>query len=282
MAQIQAMLPNGTYRAMINQRNITLALPFSAKSGGPLELQVTETDGKLALAVVAPKEGESAKAPPTTTSTLSKTGQLISELFSGAAESKGKPAALPATATSQSPTHLRPAPRTCCPCSNRPSARAGCFTRRIKPNGSKVGLPKRPFSRNPKAKLSTPATLSSLPDDLLENSLQKTAATAPTTAHNATQRAETEANHPTATITASSDTGKPHPLSQTRKRRLRSLPRRHNLSFKCNSTLWRRKFSWQGQVWPGQEMRWGKLMKTGQGAARTGATAPRNGPPDLA
>ena len=53
MAEIQAMLPNGTYRAMINQRNITLALPFAAKSGDSLELQVTESDGKLALAVVA-------------------------------------------------------------------------------------------------------------------------------------------------------------------------------------------------------------------------------------
>ena len=49
MAEIQAMLPNGTYRAMINQRSITLALPFSAKSGDSLELQVTENDGKLAL-----------------------------------------------------------------------------------------------------------------------------------------------------------------------------------------------------------------------------------------
>ena len=51
MAQIQAALPNGTYRALINQRVITLALPFAAKSGDSLELQVTENDGKLALAI---------------------------------------------------------------------------------------------------------------------------------------------------------------------------------------------------------------------------------------
>ena len=47
LAEIQAMLPNGTYRALINQRNITLALPFSAKSGDTLELLVTESDGKV-------------------------------------------------------------------------------------------------------------------------------------------------------------------------------------------------------------------------------------------
>ena len=42
MAEIQALLPNGTYRALINQRSVTLALPFSAKSGDALELLVTE------------------------------------------------------------------------------------------------------------------------------------------------------------------------------------------------------------------------------------------------
>lgn len=36
IAEIQAMLPNGTYRAIINQRNVTLALPFSAKTGDSL------------------------------------------------------------------------------------------------------------------------------------------------------------------------------------------------------------------------------------------------------
>jgi len=90
MAEIQAMLPNGTYRAMINQRNVTLALPFSAKSGDSLELQVTESDGKLALAVVSRQEGEGGKtAAASTSATLSRTGQLISDLFSGAREAKG-------------------------------------------------------------------------------------------------------------------------------------------------------------------------------------------------
>ena len=93
MAEIQSMLPNGTYRAIINQRNVTLALPFSAKSGDALELQVTESDGKLALAVLARPDGEGSKpATDSTSATLSRTGQLISNLFSGARDAKGNAA----------------------------------------------------------------------------------------------------------------------------------------------------------------------------------------------
>ena len=89
MAEIQAMLPNGTYRAMINQRNITLALPFSAKSGDSLELMVTENDGKLALAVLSRggAEGKAATAE-SASATLSRAGQLIGELFANARGAK--------------------------------------------------------------------------------------------------------------------------------------------------------------------------------------------------
>ena len=92
LAEVQALLPNGTYRALINQRNITLALPFSAKAGDSLELQVTETDGKLAFAVLSRPGGEEKPAAESVSTTLSRTGQLISTLYSGAQEAKGKAA----------------------------------------------------------------------------------------------------------------------------------------------------------------------------------------------
>ena len=93
MAEIQAMLPNGTYRAMINQRSITLALPFSAKSGDSLELQVTENDGKLALAVLSRPDGSTGKSGTESVSaTLSRTGQLISNLFAGTSRAQGRDA----------------------------------------------------------------------------------------------------------------------------------------------------------------------------------------------
>ena len=53
LAEIQALLPNGSYRAIVAQREITLALPFSAKAGDTLELEVAENDGKVTLAFVA-------------------------------------------------------------------------------------------------------------------------------------------------------------------------------------------------------------------------------------
>ena len=81
LAEVHSLLPNGTYRAIINQRDVTLALPFAAKSGDALELEVVDTDGKLTLAVlnhriVAPDAKTDESAP----TTLSRPGQLISDL----------------------------------------------------------------------------------------------------------------------------------------------------------------------------------------------------------
>lgn len=84
LAEIQALLPNGTYRAAIAQRDVTLALPFSAKAGDTLELEVVESDGKLTLAVVANRSGS--ETPPRTgesATTLSQAGRLISDLLGG-------------------------------------------------------------------------------------------------------------------------------------------------------------------------------------------------------
>lgn len=82
-AEILNALPNGTYRAVVSQREMVLALPFSAKSGDTLELQVVHTDGKVAFATVAPR-GDSVTMPaatPAATTTLSPAGQLISQLI---------------------------------------------------------------------------------------------------------------------------------------------------------------------------------------------------------
>jgi len=97
-AEIQALMPNGTYRAVVAQRDITLALPFSAKPGDTLELEVAESDGKLTLAFVANRSsGTSTAAPPESVSTsLSTAGKVIGNLLTPL-EGEGKqpaPAAL--------------------------------------------------------------------------------------------------------------------------------------------------------------------------------------------
>lgn len=88
-AEILNALPNGTYRAVVSQREMVLALPFSAKSGDSLELQVVHTDGKVAFAVVAGRAD--AQATPAATTTLSPAAQLISQLIGRAPEKASTP-----------------------------------------------------------------------------------------------------------------------------------------------------------------------------------------------
>jgi hypothetical protein len=98
MAEIQALLPNGSYRAIVGQREITLALPFAAKAGDTLELEVVETDGKLSLAFIANRSAAEAAAKPndSVATTLSKTGHLIGNLLNEVEQQGGraKPTAL--------------------------------------------------------------------------------------------------------------------------------------------------------------------------------------------
>ena len=95
LAEIQALLPNGSYRAVIDQRSVTLALPFAAQTGDAIELEVTESDGRLTLAVVAGGKSTAADGDSAATS-LSRTGQLIgSLLLDGARSGRTGPQALP-------------------------------------------------------------------------------------------------------------------------------------------------------------------------------------------
>lgn len=96
LAEIESLMPNGTYRALINQRVVTLALPFAAKSGDAIELEVAESDGKLTLAVVPRGVADGNKSNDEAAATsLSRTGQLISNLLAGARDLKGGTMALP-------------------------------------------------------------------------------------------------------------------------------------------------------------------------------------------
>ncbi len=85
LAEIQALLPNGAYRALINQRDVTLALPFSAKAGDSLELEVVENEGQMALALVSRRQaqGEAASGNerPAVETTLSRTASFIGSLL---------------------------------------------------------------------------------------------------------------------------------------------------------------------------------------------------------
>ena len=135
LAEIQALLPNGSYRALVAQRDVTLALPFSAKAGDTLELEVTESDGKLALAFVANRSESAAKSSlESVPTTLSPTGKMIGDLMGGI-EGEGKRAhPQRSMAASRWSNHAETA-ADLAPVSSRHSPRAACFTRRTRRAG---------------------------------------------------------------------------------------------------------------------------------------------------
>ena len=109
MADIQALMPNGTYRALINQRDVVLALPFSAKAGDSLELEVVSSDGKLTLALRSPLPGEGGKAhAESVPTTLSRTGQLIGSLFGNSGDTKSGPTLTPTALNGNQPIARSP------------------------------------------------------------------------------------------------------------------------------------------------------------------------------
>jgi hypothetical protein len=109
MADIQALMPNGTYRALINQRDVILALPFSAKAGDSLELEVVSSDGKLTLALRSPPPGEGGKAhAESVPTTLSRTGQLIGSLFGNSGNTKSSPTLTPTALNGNQPIARSP------------------------------------------------------------------------------------------------------------------------------------------------------------------------------
>ena len=250
LAEIQAMLPNGTYRAMINQRSITLALPFSAKSGDSLELQVTENDGKLALAVLSRPDGAKA-GKESVSATLSRTGQLISNLFSSAnrAQGSGTPS-VPLNGNQPIAGAPPNSAQDLLPLLKQAIAQSGMFYESHQAEWVEGRLPKAALLQEPQGKLSSPAAFASV---LVEeqsaaqgqpkvNIGEPAIATRLTADAAQTQSSNVEGSKPAA---VQSQTQGQVVASQTQPLVQQQL-----------EALATQNFSWQGQVWPGQEMRW--------------------------
>ena len=284
MAEIQAMLPNGTYRALINQRNITLALPFSAKSGDSLELQVTESDGKLALAVVANPETSGKQATATTSATLSRTGQLISDLFAGARDAGGSPAA--ATLNANAPLSATPvSAQDLLPQLKQAITQSGMFYESHQAEWVEGRFAKAALLQEPQGKLSSPATLAAqaqidaMPQGIGANPQQTVAqpdttqpapphaasVTADETAAQVMPKAQTNAAETTAALRPGGDAAPageaakaatPSPTQSAAPSQQLVAPQAQALVQQQLEALATQNFSWQGQIWPGQEMRW--------------------------
>jgi hypothetical protein len=260
MAEIQAMLPNGTYRALINQRNVTLALPFAAKSGDSLELQVTESDGKLALAVVAGQNAEGQLVAASASATLSKTGQLISTLFS-AGRDAGGPAALPLNENQP----LAAAPpndaQDLLPMLKQAITQSGMFYEAHQAEWLEGRFTQAALLQEPQGKLSSPAAFATAaPADEHAGAAPAhapaataTAAEPPSAARQATDVAPAPSGGGDAGRTSAAPTAA-HAPGQTPEQLI--APQTQAIVQQQLDALATQNFSWQGQVWPGQEMRW--------------------------
>ena len=238
MAEIQALLPNGTYRAMINQRNVTLALPFSAKAGDALELLVTESDGKLALAVTTRPDGEAGKAGVTTTAaTLSRTGQLIASLFSGASEAKGGSNAVTLNLNQPIASSPPSSAQDILPLLKQAITQSGMFYESHQAEWVEGRFTKAALLQEPQGKLSSPAAFD-----------------APAKAVGNEQAAAAILKAPLATAEAGL-VRHAHETVQTTSGQM-IAPQTQALVQQQLQALATHNFSWQGQVWPGQEMQW--------------------------
>jgi len=234
LAEIQALLPNGTYRAVVAQRDITLALPFSAKPGDTLELEVTESDGKLTLAFVTNRsEAALAKPPPESVATsLSPAGKLIGNLM-GDIEAEGKRA--PATPLNNAQPLVENMPKTAAdlaPVLKQALTQSGMFYEAHQARWVAGEVPTESLKNEPQGKFSPLQT--NLTVDGKNEPKMKSAVDADGPATNTSTtpaRVETSSTNPV-----------PRDLMPIVQQQLEGLANQN--------------FAWQGQIWLGQQMRW--------------------------
>lgn len=223
MANILALLPNGTYRAVVAQRDVTLALPFSAKPGDTLELEVTESDGKLTLAFVANRsEGNGEVGTDSVATSLSQTGKLIGDLIGNVDDpsKKANPAPLNGNLPLVDDFPMRGADLA--PVLKEALTKSGVFYEAHQARWVAGELSTDTLRQEPQGKL--PAIIAS---ELAEIST-------PIRSEANTQSARPEVAAQAGTI--------PQDVKPIVQQQLDALATQN--------------YAWQGQIWPGQQMRW--------------------------
>ncbi|WP_300335701.1 flagellar hook-length control protein FliK [Accumulibacter sp.] len=249
LAEIQAMLPNGTYRALINQRSVTLALPFAARSGDAIELEVAESDGKLTLAVVARGTAEAGKASgEAAATTLSRTGQLISNLLGGGRDGKSKPTALALNGNQPLAAGAPNNAQDLVPLLRQAIVQSGMFYEAHQAEWVEGRYTKAQLLQEPQGKLApgTTAGQQASAGGASGNVVRAAADGAPALG------ATGEAANRTATIT-------PAPAAQSAPRAQLAQPIAQQLQGLVQQQLEAfasQNFSWHGQAWPGQQIHW--------------------------
>lgn len=239
MAEILAAMPNGTYRAMVAQREVTLALPFSAKAGDSLELEVRESDGKVTLAFVANRSaGEmQGKLGDSVATTLSQTGKLIGDLLGGV-DAQGKRAA-PAPLNGNLPLvdDFPAQAENLAPILKEALSKSGVFYEAHQARWVAGELPTESLRQEPQGK--TPPALQ-----------------LPSTTPNAQEARATEGGKPELVALTTSTPSRPEAATQTNAS-ANPIPRDlAPIVQQQLDALATQNYAWQGQIWPGQKMWW--------------------------
>ncbi len=261
LAAIQSMLPNGAYRALINQRDITLALPFSAKAGDSLELEVVENGGKLALALVSQRaaagEGASTGERPAVETTLSRTGNFIASLL--AKSDEGEPAK-PAQLNANQP--ISPAPPTkgadLVPLLKQAITQSGMFYESHQSQWVGSRLPTDALLLQPQGRLS-PGLREGMPAEQGGSASAANSGAVTVLSSKAERQlggAEQQAQ------TASSNTLQTSALRSAAAGQL-VAPDLMPLVQQQLEALASQTYVWQGQAWPGQTMQWEIIEENG-------------------
>lgn len=261
-AQVLTPLPEGTFRALVAGKTVTLSLPQSVKSGDVLELVTRHTAGQTVFAALA--EPPSSATP---TPRLSPAGQLISQLMTGRL---GEPSPAPlnqgAPILAQPPQHgaqLAPALA-------KALKDSGLFYEAHQAEWVAGRLPLERLLSEPQGRLSSllqprqapaqdpsPPSPGQVPERGTEAAA--TRATPPGQADAPDTGAEPSARAASTPAAAKADASPP--LSG-------SLPREvAPLVHQQLDSLVSQQLAWQGQVWPGQQMDW--VIELPERAAQT-------------
>ncbi|MBS1189602.1 MAG: hypothetical protein H6R10_1394 [Rhodocyclaceae bacterium] len=238
MAEIQSLLPNGTYRAMVAQRDVTLALPFSAKAGDALELEVVESDGKLTLAFVTNRsQGDQAqKGAESVSATLSQTGKLIGQLL-GNIDDRGKGSqAAPLNGNQPLLSEVPKDAAQLAPVLKEALAKSGMFYEAHQARWAEGKLPTEALLQEPQGKYSAPLHAQPMPGSSDGSVLARGTSPADSGAAAGTSPATSSAQP------SSMQGAIPSDLAPLVRQQLDALATQN--------------YAWQGQVWPGQQMYW--------------------------
>lgn len=221
-ARVESALPDGTFRALVAGRRLTLALPQSAQPGDTLDLVVTARTPRLVVAEGA--EATAARQSPSPT--LSRAGQIISTLLSG--EERAPQPATIARATPLLPEPTLQAARLA-PALQQAIVESGLFYEAHQAQWVAGRYPAEALAREPQARHARP---SRMPDVV---TVQKAAEEAP-----ALDSARSSSESLVARgSTAPGLSAELQPLVQLQ---LDAAATQHIV--------------WRGEVWPGQHLNW--------------------------